>query len=188
MLWVVPLAIVAFLAPLLILGPRPDLDRLGVGLAWLPVAVQLLLGFGLMAMALREAVPGFGISRGMIVGLIVAAIALHLAANSAIWLAYPTTSEKIWSLWWMCFRHELFLGVPFLVVVTWLAVRALPVRPCTVGLLSGVGGGVMADATWRMVCPISEPYHVFSSHLAPVFVLGAIGFLLGWIWEQSRTV
>jgi len=186
MLWVVPLTIAAFLLPQIIMGQRPDLDRLGILLAWLPVIVQLLLGIGLMGMALREAVPGLGISRGMIGGLIVTAIGLHVAVNSAIWLSYPTTVENVWSLWWMCFRHELFIGIPFLLVVTWLAARALPVRPRTIGLLSGVGGGVIADATWRMVCPISEPSHVLSSHLAPVFVLGALGFLLGWVWERSR--
>jgi hypothetical protein len=27
---------------------------------------------------------------------------------------------------------------------------------------------------------------VLSSHLAPVFVLGALGFVLGWLWERSR--
>jgi hypothetical protein len=84
----------------------------------------------------------------------------------------------------LCFRHELILGIPFLVVVTWLAARALPICARTVGLLSGVGGGVMADATWRMVCPVSEPSHVLSSHLGPVVFLGAIGFLLGWAWER----
>ena len=186
MLWVVPLTIVAFLLPQLIMGQRPDLDRLGMLLAWLPVAVQFLLGFGLMGMALREAVPGLGISRGMIGAVIVTAIGLHLTVNSVVWLLYPMTAENVWSLWWLCFRHELFLGIPFLLVVTWLAARALPVRPRTIGILSGVGAGVIADATWRMVCPISEPSHVLTSHLTPVFVLGALGFLLGWFWERSR--
>jgi hypothetical protein len=188
MLWVVPLTIVAFLLPQMIMGQRPDLARIGFLLAWFPVIVQLLLGLGLMGMALREAVPGLGVSRGMIGGLMVTAVGLHVVVNSAIWLYYPSTEESVWSLWWLCFRHELFLGIPFLLVVGWLAARALPVRPRTIGLLSGVGAGVMADATWRMVCPISEPSHVLSSHLAPVFVLGAIGYLLGWIWERSRCV
>jgi len=186
MLWVVPLTIVAFLLPQLIMGPRPDLDQIGMVLGWLPMIVQLLLGLGLLGMALREAVPGIGISRGRIGGLMIAAIGLHVLVNAAIWRFYPTTVEGVWSLWWMCFRHELFLGIPFLLVVAWLAVRALPVRPRTIGLLSGVGAGVMADATWRMVCPISEVSHVLSSHLAPVFVLGALGYFLGWIWERSR--
>jgi hypothetical protein len=183
-LWVVPLAILAFFLPMTVLGPRPDLDQLGLLLAWLPVLVQLMLGVGFMAMALHEAVPGRCVSRGAVAGLIVAALALHVSVNGTIWWLYPVPADNTWSLWWLCFRHELILGIPFLVVVTWLAARALPICARTVGLLSGVGGGVMADATWRMVCPVSEPSHVLSSHLGPVVFLGAIGFLLGWAWER----
>ena len=43
--------------------------------------------------------------------------------------------------------------MPFLAVVTYLASRALPIRPRHVGLLAGFGGGVIADASWHLVCP-----------------------------------
>jgi hypothetical protein len=185
-LWVVPLAVLAFFLPVGILGTRPDLDQLGVILAWLPVLVQLLLGIGFLAMALHEAVPGRCVSRGAVAALIVAALVLHGSVNAAIWWLYPVPAENTLSLWWMCFRHELILGIPFLIVATWLAVRALPICARTVGLVSGVGGGVMADATWRMICPVSQPSHVLSAHLGPIVFLGAIGFLLGWAWERAH--
>jgi hypothetical protein len=94
--------------------------------------------------------------------------------------------EYVWSLCLLCFRHELLLGLPFLLVISWLAVRALPVRPRTIGLLSGVGGGIVADATFRLICPGSDPTHVMSGHLAPIFVLGVLGYLLGFIWERFQ--
>jgi hypothetical protein len=87
-LWVVPLAALAFVLPMLVMGPRPDLSRLGLVFAWLPVIVQLLLGIGFMAMALREAIPGLCISRGRIAWLI-AAVCLRALAKSA--------SKRRWS-------------------------------------------------------------------------------------------
>ncbi len=186
MLWVVPLTIAAFLLPQMVYEQRPDLDRLGFLLAWLPVVAEILLGIGFMGIALRVAVPGLGMSRSMIGGLIVAALGLHVAVNAAIWLVSPTPVDYVWSLCLMCFRHELLLGLPFLLVVSWLAVRALPVRPRTIGLLSGLGGGVVADATFRLICPVSDPTHVMSGHLAPIFALGVLGYLLGFIWERSH--
>lgn len=186
MLWAVPIAAILFVLPLLYFGVRPDLTHLGPLLSWVPVGVQLMLGLALLAMALREAIPGLGVPRNLVAGLALLALGMHVAVNLLIWLRYPMGYDNFLPTWWNCFQYEFLLGVPFLVVINWLAATALPVRPRTIGLLSGIGAGILADASWRMVCPVSAPSHVFSAHGGPIIILGTLGFLLGWLWERAK--
>lgn len=187
LLWIVPLVGLLFVVPAAWFGVRNDLEELGPLLSWLPVAVQVLLGMTLLAMALREAIPGFGVSRALIAGFSLLALVLHVGVNVAIYLSYPMGAPAFWSSWWACFHYETLLGVPFLVVVTWLAAGALPVRPRTIGLLSGAGAGVLADASWRLICPVSTPSHFTSAHLGAVLLLACLGFGCGYAWERIRT-
>lgn len=184
-LWAVPLALIVTVWTLLYFGIR-DLDPVGPLLAWVPLGLQAVLGLALLLMALRESVPGMRISRSVVFATGMAALVLHIAVNILIWLRYPMGYDDFLSTWWQCFHYEFLLGVPFLVVVTYLAARALPVRPRLVGLLSGVGGGVIADASWRMVCPVSVPMHFLTSHLGAIIILGAFGYLVGATFERSR--
>ena len=102
-----------------------------------------------------------------------------------LWLRDPMGYEEFLSSFWGCFRYELLLGVPFLAVVTYLAAKALPARPQVIGALAGVGAGVISDASWRMVCPVSVPMHFLTAHLGGIVVLGFAGYLLG-LWFASR--
>lgn len=187
LMWAVPIAGALLVLPWVYFGVRPDLERLGPLLAWVPVALQVTLGLALLLMALREAVPGLGIPRSVVLSFCLTALGLHLAANLLIYARYPMGYDDFLATWWACFRYEFLLGVPFLVVITYLAANALPVRPRTIGVLSGVGGGVIADASWRMVCPVSVPSHFLTSHLGSIVVLGALGYVLGYLYERHQT-
>ena len=187
LLWAVPITAAFLVLPWVYFGVRPDLEHLGPMLAWVPVAMQVALGLALLLMALHEAVPGLGIPRVLVVGFCLVALGLHLAVNLLIYIRYPMGYDDFLASWWACFRYEFLLGVPFLIVITYLAANALPVRPRTVGLLSGVGGGVIADASWRMVCPVSAPLHFLTAHLGTIVVLGAAGYLLGYLYERHQT-
>lgn len=185
-LWLLPLVVLLFALPITWFGARGDLSGLGPWLTWLPVILQVSVGLALIGMALREAVPGFGVSRAAVTVFFAAALALHLGVNVAIWLRSPRSAMDFWAAWWGCVRHEALLGVPLLVVAAWLAARALPVRPRNIGLLSGAGAGVLADASWRLICPLSAPSHFVAAHLGAVVLLAAVGFGAGWLWERAR--
>ncbi|MFQ5742097.1 MAG: NrsF family protein [Acidobacteriota bacterium] len=185
-LWVAPVVALILVFAIAHFGVRPDLNHLSPWLSWLPVGVQLMMGLALLALALQEAVPGMGISRTVVVCFCLLALGLHVGVNLLIWLSYPMGTANFLQSWWNCFHYEVLLGIPLLVVITVLAASALPVRPRTVGLLSGAGAGIMSDASWRMICPITTPYHVLLAHGGGILLLAGTGYLLGWLWERNR--
>jgi len=184
-LWAVPLAIVMAAATLIYFGMRPDFQGLDDVLTWVPVLMQVALGLAVLLLALHETVPGMRVARSVVFGVCVAALAVHLAANIVLWLRDPMGYGDFLSSFWGCFRYEVLLGVPFLALVTYLAAKALPVRPQVIGALAGIGAGVISDASWRMVCYVSVPAHFLTAHLGGIVVLGLSGFLLG-AWFESR--
>src|SRR5262245_39592444 len=60
---IVPLAVVLLVASVLVFGLRGDAPALGLFLTWGASTLQMMLGLTLVALALREAVPGTTLSR-----------------------------------------------------------------------------------------------------------------------------
>jgi len=184
-LWAVPIAVALLLTVFLYFGLRSDFEAMSVLLSWVPLVLEVAFGLAILTIALHEAIPGRRLPREVVYGVCLTALALHLAVNIAIWLRDPMGWEDSFAISWMCLRYEFLLGVPFLVVVTWMAARALPMRPSVIGALAGVGSGFIADASWRMHCPVSVPSHFITSHLGGIVVLGLAGWLVG-VWLERR--
>ena len=184
-LWAVPVIVAVCAAAWLYFGVRRDAGELGLLLAWGPLALQVTLGLALLAMGLHETVPGLRPPRELVVVVVAAALTIHLAANFLIWRRHPLGYGSFFASLWPCLRYEVMLGAPFLIVIALLALRALPMQPRMIGLLAGVGGGVIADASWRLVCPVSVPAHFLTAHLGGVVALGAAGYLLGCLFERG---
>jgi len=183
-LWAGPLAVVMAVGTLVAFGLRSDLQGVEVVIAWLPMILQISLGLAVLAIALQETVPGMRVAKPVVYGVCISALALHLAVNIIMWLRDPMGYEDFLTSWWSCIRYEILLGVPFLAIVTYMAGRALPIRPRYIGLLAGFGSGVIADASWRMVCPVSVPMHFLTAHLGGMLILGATGYLFGVFLER----
>ncbi len=183
-LWAGPLAAVMAVGTLVYFELGSDLQGAGLAMSWLPMVLQITLGLAVLAIALQETIPGMRVARPVVYGVCLTALALHLAVNIIMWLRDPMGYEDFLVSWWGCIRYEILLGVPFLAIVTYMAGRALPIRPRYVGLLAGFGGGVIADASWRMVCPVSVPMHFLTAHLGGVLILGATGYLFGAFLER----
>jgi len=163
---------------------------IGVLLSWVPVAVQVFLATGLLVIALREGVPGWRVSTGIIFAMVLAAYSLQILVNLLIFMQTPVNAGAtgVLETWMSCFRVESLIGIPILVLVAWLVSRALPCRPLLAGFLAGTGAGIAAEASWRMICPNSDPGHVLLGHTGGIFILGLTGFLLGYVWSvYSRT-
>jgi hypothetical protein len=158
---------------------------LGMALAWIPVAVQVLLAFGLLVIALREGVPGWQVSARRVFAWVLGAYSLQILVNMLIFMQAPMDGGGAGAIamWMSCFTVESLIGLPVLVLVAWLVSRALPCRPLLAGFLAGTGAGFAAEASWRMFCPYSDPGHVLLGHTGGILVLGMTGFLLGYVWS-----
>ena len=173
----IPAAIVLLVAAPLVFSFR-DLNALGLAWSWGASVVQVMAGLALTVAALRESVPGRAWSPP----------ALWLMAASAAAIVAPTTLAS-WQLsphairgstlivGAICLASSAITALPATLLAVILANRAYPTRPVVTGWLAGLGGGLMADAGWRLFCHFSEPTHVFAAHLGGVVVAGAIGAL-----------
>ena len=171
LIWLLPVAY----------GVRRDAEALGTGLLWGMSVLQVLVGLGLVVLALREAVPGRGLPLLADLALLVSGLGLAVVATFLTWHASTTIvpSHQAWYFWRVCFGSTAVYGLPAFLLAWYLAARAFPLRPVVIGALCGLGGGLLADAGWRTYCHVSEPGHVLSAHLGAVLLLCALGALVG---------
>ena len=185
---VLPLAIVLLFAAPLWFNVRIDAPRLGWLHLWGASLAQTLLGVIVVAAALREAVPGRSWSRPVTALWTSLPIAIVVIVTFMSWQASPIHLRNAWwTISAICFGCSLATSLPVVALGSVLAARAYPTRPAVAGLLLGLGGGLMADAGWRIFCHFSEPAHVLSAHLAAVVVSGLIGSIAAIGFSAGRT-
>lgn len=191
--WVRALAVAAWavaglLAILAVGGVRTDASELGVWLSWGAAAVEMLAGFALIALALREAVPGAALPRGTLIGALAAAALVAGAVALLTWMGTGAGRESTCSpgAGMSCFALEFTVGLPALALTVMLAARALPVRPRWAGVLGGVGSGLLADGLQHLICPVSDLTHVLVWHVGAIVGLGCAGWVAGWGVERWR--
>ena len=171
----VPVAMVLLVAAPLVFEFR-DLAALGWSWSWGASILQLGAGLALVVAALHESIPARTWSRAGLVILaaapvvIVSAIALVSWQRSPIVLAGPGLIVGA-----ICLTASAITALPATSLAVLLALNAYPTRPAIAGWLAGLGGGLLADAGWRLFCHFSEPSHVLVAHLGGVLVAGAIG-------------
>ena len=156
---------------------RSDMGAIGFVKAWGFSVGQALAGVMIVAVALRESIPGRGLSRGAIlatvsVGLAVPAALLILTASSFDVGPQPgrALDEGIG-----CFRVSAISAIPALIAAAILAARAYPVRPALAGGLYGLGCGLVADAGLRLFCEYTAPTHVLFAHGGAIVGAMAVG-------------
>lgn len=166
---------------------RPDLPILSFWIGWGATAIELLAGIVLVGLALRESVPGQALTTSTIVLAVAAAMAANGLVALATWIGTHQAPKALHG-GSMCLRNELLVSIPAVLLIVFLVLRALPLRACIVGLLGGAGAGLMADGINHLLCPVSDLRHVLVWHTGAIFVLMAIGWLAGRMWELSRSV
>ncbi len=179
-------AVVALLAAPALFGLRGNAAAIGFFAMWGAAVGECLAGVLLVALALREAIPGSGVGRGRALAALVAGFAVQAAVA---WL----TSMRLGSMpegghhpGATCLAMESSLALPALAATLWLVVRALPVRPRWSGALGGLGAGLMADGVWHLVCPMCDLHHVLVWHGGATAVMTALGWGLGALWERRQ--
>jgi hypothetical protein len=174
--WAAPFAALALLAAPTYFNVRSDAAQLGWALGWGASLLQAALGFSVIAAALRESVPG----RAWTPAALAAWLALPVAAVIAVtWLSAGASlvplARGFWTVGAVCLGGSAATALPVVALANVLAAQAYPTRPVMMGMLIGLGGGLIADAGWRMFCHFGEPAHVLSAHAGGVAAAAIAG-------------
>jgi hypothetical protein len=175
--WLVPFALITLLAASRVFSLRGDAEVLGWTLTWATSAAQVVLALALIALALRDAIPGRSLATPLVLLVAAAAVGFSVAITLRTWSVSPTIIHGLSSVWVgeICFVGTVVSALPLLAAAAVLATRAFAVRPWSSGALYGLGAGIGADAGWRLFCHFSDPAHVFPTHTGAVIAAMALG-------------
>ena len=181
-----PLAALTLVAASAVFALRGDAPELGWILTWGVSIVQVLFALSLIALALRDAVPGRTLSRAAVLASACSVLGFSVAVTLRTWDLSPTMIVPEMVAWVssVCFTGTIVTAFPLLAVSAALAARAFVVRPWSSGALYGLGAGLGADAGWRLFCHFSDPLHVLSTHTGGVLATMAMGVLAAVIVEK----
>lgn len=166
---------------------RSDLGALGLVRGWGFSYAQAVAGIVIVAVALRESIPGRALSRAALwwtiaAGLVIPAVVLVLTTST--FDIGPAPGRRLMD-GLGCFRASAGASLPALIVSALLAARAFPLRPGVAGALYGLGCGLIADAGLRLYCEYSAPQHVVFAHGGAVLGAMFAGVLVAWISAQG---
>jgi hypothetical protein len=178
-----PLAIVIVVGIPVLNDFRTDLGTLGFFRGWGLSILESLAGLGVVALGLREAVPGRALKisalvLASIVGLALPLVVLRVTADNF------TVGPKSWSEWrygMVCFRTSALAAVPVLAASAFLTRRAFALRPVAAGILWGLGCGLIADAGLRLYCEFTTMPHVLLEHFGAVVVSMLAGAVIAGV-------
>jgi hypothetical protein len=187
LLLLVPIAIAAGVFAPIVYGHR-DVDHLGAFASWGLSAFEWIVGLLILAVALRHAVPGRGLSRRFVIAALVGAPAVIVLVTIVTYAVDPiqVPPGRAFRYWVECVRWPMTIAAPMLLLASVLAMRAFPTRPGFVGALCGLAAGVLADSGWRLACEVSSPAHVLEAHGLAVVLMAALGFAVSAAIDARR--
>jgi hypothetical protein len=141
-------------------------------------ALEWAAGLGLVWMALREAVPGRGFGAPRAAAAIAGAVGLELVLGVLLATLEPGGPVPL-AAGAHCGAAEGMLGLPWLALASFLALRALPLRPRWSGALAGAAAGLFADAAWHLACAVTDLAHIATWHVGATLALALLGFASG---------
>lgn len=184
---VAPVAAATLVAATLVFQLRGDAPALGWFLTWGASILQVMVALGVVALALREAVPGRTMRAAPVLLVAAAALGFSAAVTLRTWSISPIGLGRYspFAVGQICFTGTVVSALPLLIAGAVLASRAFAVRPWSAGLLYGLGAGLGADAGWRLYCHFSEPAHVFPTHTAAVIATAVLGMGVAVALDRS---
>ncbi len=160
-------------------GLRSNAPTLGVLTVWGPALLRVAAGALLIALAMREGVPGEGPAAGVRrVALLVVPALLVLGAEWPARAAGDRTAD-LGPL--LCFPRAIVLALPATGLVAWLLARAYPLHPVFAATAGALGAALLADAVMHLTCPATARAHTLFIHGGAVATLAMTGALLGWL-------
>ncbi len=157
-------------------GLRLDADSLGHLLLWGGSLVQLVLAGCLVVLNVKRTVPGSLPPLSTLVGVALSGLAacavVAYAVSGASSVRVPPDDVVTRSL--HCLSFEFGLATPLAIVVLIALRQGFFNEFWTVGLTTGVGVWLAADASWRLVCPYSDVEHFVFGHAAALVPVCAV--------------
>ena len=175
----------ALIAFTLLSGLRGNAAAIGPALAIVPAALCVVAGAGLLALALREAVPGRAASSAALVSAFVAGFTL--LGLFSLWLDRAAGEPGGGFGPLGCYRAGLTIALPATLLFVWLLLRAFPMRPIVTGALGALGAGLFADATLHLICPATNLKHTLFIHGGAVATIALAGAVAGWVRSMVRS-
>jgi hypothetical protein len=166
---------------------RPDFDTLGFFRGWGLSLVESCAGLAIVALGLRESVPG----RVLRISALVAAAVVGLAIPLVVLRATAddfNLGPKSWSEWrygMACFRTSVLAATPILAASAFLTRRAFALRPVAAGILWGLGCGLIADAGLRLYCEFTSMPHVMLEHFGAVVFAMLAGAIIAPVTSKA---
>lgn len=148
--------------------------------------LEWLAGFGLLWLALREAVPGLGIGASRALAALSGGILLQILLGILIWqrTGAGLSGPGALAVGSQCASIEGAIGLPHLAIATWLALRALPIRPRWSGALAGAAAGLLADSIWHLACARNDLEHLLVWHFGATVAMTLLGAVSGSFWPR----
>ena len=163
-------------------GLRQDLgEQLHRPLYLLQIVALLAAGGLAAATGLRAAVPGYGGERRW------AGLAVALAVfGTALLLGEPETNPLAPAVF-IATGVRCALCVAMFGLLPWVVLfvaigRAAPLDGRTVGRYAGAAAFLVGAAAVRLACPIDEPVHLITTHVAPVLLWTSLSAVAGASW------
>lgn len=163
-----------------IFGLRKDAVAVGPLVMWGVSLIQVALGIALIWMATREGRPARRLPRGAIRTALVAAGFLVVAVSYVTFSKSPTEVPRGLSPYIagaVCFFGSTAAATPLFALAAWFHSRFASPHPALAGGLYGAGAALTANAGWRLICPISSPWHVLIAHGGSVVALTLLSAL-----------
>jgi Negative regulator of sigma F len=167
---------------------RSDMQALGVVRGWGFSYVQAVAGIVIVALALRESIPGRALSRRVLGWAIAGGLALPalvLVMTSSAFDIGPAPGRAL-AEGIGCFRVSAGGALPALIVAALLVARAFPLRPGVAGALYGLGCGLIADAGLRLFCEYTAPPHVAFAHGGAILGAMFVGVVVSKLSAPGR--
>jgi hypothetical protein len=186
-LWMFPLSLLLMEITLATFHLRTDHAALGPAALWGFCFLQTLAFFVVIMASLQACIPGSIKGPSFLAGIGMTGLTVHLATS---WFTFrlspnwPGPGQAL-HLGMACMLGIGMLGILALLFGFFLARAGLPLRARSAGLLLGLGGGLAAEAAWRLHCPFSSWNHILLFHSGSIVIITGAGMLLGWLWKRS---
>ncbi len=176
-----PLALGIIVALPLLIGLRRDAVAIGPLVAWGVSLVQVGLGITLIWMATREGRPARRLPRSMVHAALAAAGFMVVAVSFLTFSKSPTLVPhgiSPWLVGTVCYFGSTVAAAPLFALAAWFHSRFASPRPALAGGLYGAGAALTSNAGWRLICPISTPWHVLTAHGGSVITIALLSALV----------
>jgi hypothetical protein len=188
-----PFALLVPAAVLGIIGMRRDIAALGPMVTWGASAAMLVVAVLLIWMAAREGTPSRRLPQSVVrLALFAAAI---VAVALALWTFAVTPPfhpppgfhrRPAWIYVLICGGGGLVFGSLLIVIFGWFFRNARAARPAITGALYGAGAGIAVNASWRLSCPNSAPWHAIGVHGGAALLVTLLGALSAHLAAKRR--